>query len=262
MTIITTRRHPLKFYAALTFGFLFLFALGSLILFASIDNLQKGQPAMKEYFMPVFSFAVYFLAFSMVYTYWKNSPKITIDKHTIKIGDQTIYLEDIKDVALTGKMPFRFIIRFPMEGSALLLNDGTEKFLFDDMYSNSSDLKLFIEQVVINKQEYKPAVTSNISKNAIRFEREETFKGNQFTSLRGISLWGLIGFFAFMLFSKWQRPPVGLLIFFGAFGTFWFVLHSWLMHYFGLTKDFLVIRNHNFVWKENLSFIRHQRSCF
>lgn len=52
--------------------------------------------------------------------------------------------------------------------------------------------------------------------------------------------------------SKWKRPPVGLLIFFGAFGTFWFVLQSWLMHYFGLTKDFLIVRNHNFIWKAKI----------
>lgn len=252
MTIITTRRHPLKFYTALTFGFLFLFALGSIMIFASFDILTNGQAATKDYFMPVFSFAIYFLAFSMVYAYFKNSPKITIDKQNIKIGNQTFYLKDIKDVALTGKMPFRFIIRFPMEGTAILFNDGTEKILFDDMYANSYELKLFLEQVILNKQEFKPTLTNEINSNEIRFESEEAFKGNQFTSLRGISLWGLIGFFAFMLFIKWQSPPIGLLIFFGAFGTFWFILHSWLMHYFGLTKDYLVVRNHNFIWKAKI----------
>lgn len=252
MTIIKTRKHPLKFYTALTFGFLFLFALGSFMVFISFDILQKGQPATKEYFMPVFSLVIYFLAFYMVYSYWKNSPKITIDKHNIKIGNQTFYLKDIKDVALTGKMPFRFIIRFPMEGTAILFNDGTEIILFDDMYANSYELKSFLEQVILKKQEFKPTLTNEISKNEIQFEIEETFKGNQFTSLRGISLWGLIGFFTFMLFSKWQSSPIGLLVFFGAFGTFWFILHSWLMHYFGLTKDHLIVRNHNFIWKAKI----------
>lgn len=126
---------------------------------------------------------------------------------------------------------------------------GTEKILFDDMYANSYELKLSLDQVILKKKEFKPTLTNEISRAEIRFENEETFKGNQFTSLRDISLWGLIGFFTFMLFSKWQSPPVGLLIFFGAFGAFWFILHSWLMHYFGLTKDYLIVRNHNFIWK-------------
>jgi hypothetical protein len=249
MTIITTKRHPLKFYTALTFGFLFLFALGSIMIFTSFDILTNGHPKPKDFFMPVFSLGIYFLAFSMVYSYRKNSPKITIDQQNIKLGNETFYLKDIKDVKLTGKMPFCFIIKFPMEGTAILFKNGTKKIIFDDMYANSSQIKLFLEQVILKKQEFKPALTNEISKNEIRFEHEETYKGNQFTSLRGISLWGIFAFFAFMLFSKWQSPPVGLLIFLGAFGTFWFTLHSWLMHYFGLTKDYLVVRNHNFIWK-------------
>lgn len=249
MTTITTKRHPLKFYGSIAFGTLFLCGLGTLYLFISIDILQKENPATKEYFMPVFSLAFYLLAFSMFYFSWKNSPKISLDTNSIKIGDETFYLKEIKDIALTGKMPFKFIITFPMEGTAILFNDGTEKILFDDMYSNSSEIKLFLEHVVIKKQDYINDSVKETNKDNIHFENEETFKGNQFTSLRGLSLWGLIGFFAFMLFSKWQNPPLGRLIFFGAFGTFWFVLHSWLMHYFGLTKDYLIVRNHNFFWK-------------
>jgi len=249
MTTITTKRHPLKFYASVAFGTLFLCGLGTLLLFASIDILQKENPATKEYFMPVFSLALYLLAFTMIYAYWKNSPKITLDKHSITIGNEIFYLKDIKDIALTGKMPFKMIITFPMEGTAVLFNNGTEKILFDDMYSNSSEIKLFLEQVVLKKQEFNPNSTKEIRQDAIQFGNEETFKGNQFTSFRGISLWGLIGFFTFLLISKWQSPPIGLLIFFGTFGTFWFILHSWLMHYFGLTKDYLIVRNHNFIWK-------------
>lgn len=252
MTMITTRRHPLKFYTSLIFGFLFIITLGSIILFSSIDILQKEQPTAKEYFIPVFGLMAYFLAFSMVYAHWKNSPKITIDKHNIKIGSRTFYLKDIKSITLTGKMPFRFIIKIPMEGTAILFTDGTERVLFDDMYANSNEIKLFLEQVILKKQEFEPISTNKINKNDIWLENEDTFKGNQFTSLRGISLWGLIGFFTFMLFSKWQTPPIGAFIFFSAFGIFWFILHSWLMHYFGLTKDYLIIRNHNFIWKINI----------
>ena len=154
MNIITTKRHPLKFYASIAFLTLFLFGLGTLLLFVSIDILQKENPATKLYFMPVFSLAFFLLAFSMLYAYWKNSPKITLDKHSIEIGNETFNLKDVKDIALTGKMPFKCIITFPMEGTAILFNDGTEKFLFDDMYSNSSEIKLFLERVVIKKQDF------------------------------------------------------------------------------------------------------------
>jgi len=247
MTIIT-RRHPLKFYIVLILSFLFFFAMASYTLYESFHIFKKGQPVTKEYFLPVISIAVYFLAFYMVYCYWKNSPKITIDKYNIQIGDQTFHLKDIKDVALTGKMPFRFIIRFPMEGTAILFNDGTERFLFDDMYSNSFEVKLYLDQVFVKKQEYKPALINKIRKKELRFERKETFKGNQFTSLRGISLWGILGLITFLIFSNLQSLLFVPLIFLSAIGTFWFTVHSWLMHYFGLTKDYFVVRNHNFIW--------------
>ena len=248
MTTITTRRHPIKFYTILLFVSLLLCALGTIIMLYSIDILQKGQPTIKQFLMPVYSLAIYVFVFSIVYTYWRKSPKITVDKHIIRIDDQTFYLRDIKDIKLLGKMPFHFIMSIPMESTTILFNDGTEKILFDDMYSNSSDLKLFLEQVFFKKQDFKPALKNQISINEIQFENEETFKGNQFTSLRGISLWGLIGFFTLLLFSEGKTQPVGL-IFFGAFGIFWFITHSWLMHYFGLTKKFLIIKNHNFFWK-------------
>lgn len=252
MTTITTKRHPIKFYGSVAFGTLFLCGLGTLLLFASIDTLQKENPAAMDYFLPVFSLAFYLFGFSMPYAYWQNSPKITLDKHSIKIGQDIFYLKNIKDIALTGKMPFKFIITYPMEGTALLFNDGTEKILFDDMYSNSSEIKLFLEQTVIKKQDFNHDSIKEVSRNGLRFVKEETFKGNQFTSLRGISLWGLIGLFSFLLISKSPIPSLGLLHFFGAFGTFWFILHSWMMHYFGLTKDYLIVRNHNFVWKAKI----------
>jgi hypothetical protein len=256
MIIIETKRHPIKFYTTLALGLLFLLALGSFMIFTDLDKVQEGQSKTKEYIMPIFGLLIYFLAIWMVYSYLKNSPKITIDTHYLKIGAETFYLKNIKDVALTGKMPFRLIMNFPMEGTAILFNDGTEKILFDDMYTNSHEVKSFLEQVVLNKQEFKLNITEKINKADIRFENTEIFKGNLFKGLREILLWGLIGFFAYLLIGKWLSPPPSKLwIFlgvFGFFGIFWFLLNSWITHYFGLTKDFLIVRNYNFFRKEKI----------
>lgn len=50
----------------MTFGTLFLIGLGTLILLTGSEILKKEQPATKEYFMPLFSFAIYGLAFGML----------------------------------------------------------------------------------------------------------------------------------------------------------------------------------------------------
>lgn len=248
MTVITSKRHPVKFYIVLIFAFLFITALGTLFLLVSIDLLQKDNPETKNYFLPIFSIVFYFLAFSMVYAYWKNSPRISIDNHTITFGNERFNLKDIKNVILTGKMPFRLFIKFPMEGTALIFNDGTVKYFFDDLFSNSWEIKSFLEQTVINKTEYIPNQIEKVDSNSIRLERLEIFKGNQITSLRGIMLWGLIGFFSFLLISKIQTAPKGFMIFVAVFGTFWFLLNSWLMHFFCMTNDYFIVKSHNFIW--------------
>ena len=252
MKKIETQRHPLKFYATIVFGFLFLFALGSFTIFIGLENEASDQSKHKHIVLPIMGSIVCLLAIWMVYSYWKNSPKITIDKNNVKIGNETFRLKSIKDVMLTGKMPFRFIIKFPMEGTAILFNDGREKILFDDMYSNSYEVKSFLEQVVINKQEFKTNTLKKVKKNELRFENTEKFKGNQFTSLRGISLWGLIGFFTILFIGKETSMKLGGVIFFSLLGTFWFLLHYWLMHYFELTRKFLIVRNHIFIWKTKI----------
>jgi len=249
MKKIETQRHPLKFYATIVFGFLFLFALGSFTIFIGLENEASDQSKHKHIVLPIMGSIVCFLAIWMVYSYWKNSPKIIIDKTNVKIGNETFRLNSIKDVILTGKMPFRFIINFPMEGTAILFDNGREKILFDDMYSNSYEVKSFLEQVIINKQEFKTSTIKKINKNELRFENTEKFIGNQFTSLRGISLWGLIGFFTILIIGKETSMKLGGVIFFSLLGAFWFLLHYWLMHYFELTRKFLIVRNHIFIWK-------------
>lgn len=249
MKKIETQRHPLKFYATIVFGFLFLFALGSFTIFIGLENEASDQSKHKHIVLPIMGSIVCLLAIWMVYSYWKNSPKIIIDKTNVKIGNETFRLNSIKDVILTGKMPFRFIINFPMEGTAILFDNGREKILFDDMYSNSYEVKSFLEQVIINKQEFKTSTIKKINKNELRFENTEKFIGNQFTSLRGISLWGLIGFFTILIIGKETSMKLGGVIFFSLLGAFWFLLHYWLMHYFELTRKFLIVRNHIFIWK-------------
>lgn len=252
MKIIETKRHPLKFYTALAFGFLFLCALGSFMIYIGLNNESNSQSNNKHISMLIFGGIIYLLAIWMIYSYWKNSPKITINSNNLKIGNEIYSLNSINDVILKGKVPFRFIINFPMEGTTILFNNGRDKILFDDMYSNSHEVKAFLEQVVINKQEFKTIKPKKISSNELRFENKEVFKGNQFTSLRGISLWGLIGFFTFLFLFKENNLKLEGLIFFWLLGGFWFLLNSWLMHYFELTKNFLIISNHNFIWKNRI----------
>ena len=138
----------------------------------------------------------------------------------------------------------------PTESAFLLFNNGIKIILFDKMYSNISEIKLFLEQVVLNKQEeYNPKKITKIHRNEIRFEKEETFKRNQFLSFSGIFLWGSIAFFIFLVLSDERNPPlINSIIAVSGWVAFMFAMFSWHMYYFGLTKEHLIIRNHNYPW--------------
>lgn len=255
MTIITTKRHPIKFHLTLFLVVLFCFGFGSVLLLIGVDKIQGVQPTPKEYFMPVAGIALYILTFLFVSSYLKNSPQIIIDNDKIHIGEETYSLKDIKDIILTGKMPFKFIVKHPMEGMAIFFNDGSEKFLFDDMYSNSSELKSVLQKLVLNKHNSGKEFSNYSINNTILQENTVVFKGNQFISFRGISLWGLIVFLAILTIWKWQSASIQLFALAGIILFSWFALNSYLMHYFILTKDLLIVRNHNFTWKEKVYYL-------
>ena len=202
--------------------------------------------------MPVFGFLLYIMAVYSIISYFKNSPTIVVDTSKISFNDKTYFWTEVLKIDLTGKRPFKYFINFPMEGTMLTFKDGTVKYFFDDIYSNSWKIKSFIQQIVINKKDIAEIETHQVDKNEIRLESFEVFKGNQWTSIRGLSLWGLIGFFVFLLLTKREIPPTGFLIFFVIFGTIWFTFNSYLMHYFALSSNYFAIKNNNFIWKNKI----------
>ncbi|MEO6454895.1 MAG: hypothetical protein ABIN97_12515, partial [Ginsengibacter sp.] len=199
--------------------------------------------------MPIFSLGVYLFAFYTVYRYFKNAPKIQVDNDLISFNKETFAWTDLKKIELTGKRSFQYLIDFPMEAATLQFNDGQIKYIFDDMYENSWEIKSFLKQVIIDKKTFIKTDNQSIDPVYINTDFYEIFKGNQFTSLRGISLWGLVGFFVYMILTNEKIPTFGLLVFFTIFSLFWFLGHSWLMHYFKVSTNILVVKNHNLTWR-------------
>lgn len=220
--------------------------------FAFYNFYTDGDLQTKNYFLPFLGLIFLIMPIYSIYQYFKNAPIIELDKTSIKLkwrsNEELYYLSDIEDIQLTGKMPFRFIIRFPMEGIMLKIKNGRTIFIFDDMYSNTWQLKAFLDDVLINKKEPSNYNDLPIDENAIDYDYMDLYKGIQITSMRGIMLWGMIAFFLILLLFKDGSPPFGFYIFFICFGTFWFLFNSYLMHYFGINKEYLIVRNHNLIW--------------
>lgn len=245
---IESRRHPIKYYGVLAIGCFFLLGLGSVILLASVELYRKDQLQGAAFIVPLLGIFLYFLAFSVVWAYAKNTPKVILDRNGIRIGKQTYSLGEIQGVIFGGKKNFRYIFNFPMEGMTINLIDGKKIFLFDELYANSWEMKSFLDQTLIKKQEYQPLQHLRVKKDQIELEGQTVFKGNPFTSFRGLALYGIIGFVASYVFLNRDFVSSGFAIFLLLFGAIWFALGSWFMYYFALTQNYLVVLNHNFIW--------------
>ncbi len=254
MKQITSKRHLIHFYAAILFAVLLSGGCGILFLLGYIDDYQNQIAKTKDQLLAIISCFLLFLAIYTIPRIYKNAPVITLDAEKISFKSfgkvDTYYLKEISSLELTGKQPFPYLYNFPLEGAQLLFHDGKVKFIFDSMYANSSLIKLHLQEVVLGK---KIQVNALLSTDSIILADElfTYFKGNQFTSFRGIFLWGLTGALVSIPLTQPTASPTGYLIL-AAITLFLFLLLSWFMHYFGVSENYLVIKNHTLPWINRL----------
>ncbi len=248
MSPIVSKRHPYKFYFSLIFLTLFYIAMGSAIIFSFIRDYSEGDVKSKALIMLIMGIVCFYLAGYSIYHYIKNAPIIILDKDFISFGNTTYALTEIKNVTLTGKRLFKYIGNFPMEAATIRFRNNETRFIFNDMYSNTWEFKYFLKQVVIDKTNYTELKHLAIESNELNNDKFEVFKGNQFTSIRGISLWALLILLIYMFLNNSKPNTYVVNLFLASSGLFWFFLSSYFMYYFKVSNNFLHIRNHNFLW--------------
>ncbi len=252
MTKITSKVNPKTIWSIITLIIIVMGMLGSALIFVFYKEWQSNKIENKDYLMPIFGVLIYVIGFFYIKSYIKNSPKLELDKDKIVIKDKVYYWQNIKNIKITGKVGFG-PFNYPMEATALIFNDNVQKYIFDDLYSNSWEIKSFIKQMIIEKKEKFEIKEFKIIKNEIDKENFEEFKGSPFFSFRGIILWSLIIFFvAMIIFSNSKISNMKGLIFLIPICIFWFAFNSYCMHYFELSKNYFVVKNHYFWWVKDI----------
>jgi len=205
--------------------------------------------------MIAFGLVFVLLGIFSVYKYFKNTPIIKADQYQVTFNDTEAYSwQDLEQVALTGKQPFKYLLTFQMEGMMLRFKNGAVKYLFDDLYDNIGEIKSFIQQVALDKQTTFHYDAGKINKDENPAETFVSFKGNQFTSMRGLTIWGMYIIIAAALISRphyfdnINMPK--FLAFFGAFCLCWFFFLSLLLNYFMVSEHYLVVKNINLFWRK------------
>lgn len=248
MKTLVSQRHFIKFYLSIILLTLLLSGIATVSLFAYNKQLDIGDLKPIDKLIPIFSIACYAFAVFCLYSYIKNVPTIILDKDFISFNNQTFALADINKIELTGKRPLKYAVSSPMEAATLTFNNGVTKYIFDDMYSNSWEMKSFLKQVVIDKKDFFEVTENVIDTSTLDNDYYETYKGTVITSLRGISFWVVIGISALLILSHSKPITTELVVSFFCILSFWIFFHSYLMNYFQVSDNYFVIRNHNFFW--------------
>jgi hypothetical protein len=252
MTQIISKENRKTVWFSIIFSLLFFTALGTFMIYIFYKMWLNNEIEAKTYLMPIFGILAYFIGFSFAKSYIKNTPKIILDFEKITIRNKTYNWKDIQNVKMTGKKGFG-LFGYQMEVTTLNFKNNITEYIFDDMYSNSWEIKSFIKQIVVDKKDKFEISANKIIEKEIEKEYFEEFKGNPIFSFRGILMWSLILFFVFLIFfTNGKMSKLNALKFFIPFGLLWFAFNSYCMHYFELSKNYFVVKNHYFWWIKDI----------
>jgi len=191
---------------------------------------------------------ILFMAFHIIYRFFKYSPSIKITENYITINFADYYWQDLEKVELTGKRPYIFFVQ--KEGMMLKFKDKKAITMLDDLYSNLDEIKFYIKNRIIDKNTLEIAPVTKIEVSEIVNERFANYKGNQFCNFRGITLWLLIVCPVYASIININHP-IGLLALFLMSCISFFGL-SYFLYYFKTSENFFFVSNHNFFWVKKI----------
>lgn len=234
------------FYLPLLFPMPLLFGFG--LLLTSLFFFEKPEKEFRDYFFPLFGLGICVMTIRGVVQYLNNAHKvIEIDEEKIRFGKEIFYWTELDYMVLTGKQPLKFIIDTPTEASTFYFKNGQIRYIFDGVYSNTQNIKIFLEQVVHKKtisEIYFPNIDIEKYKN-ISFD---TFKNNPLTSFYGILL--LVALASLSLLFVYIPQYLSISFFLISFLIFGYMFILVLpMYYFQVSKEYFVVKHHCFFWK-------------
>jgi hypothetical protein len=245
-------------------------ALFILIIFgpASVVMAIKGAHALQEgkeawglfiaplIFGPGIIYAIYYLL--------TIAPQLTIDSSGIRLSTvfKTKYYawSEIESIALTGKQYISFLFNStPAEAITFKLKNEKTIFIWPDYYRNSPDLQVVLERAnnLLHTETSTPFEKLDFTiKRTVVLQRSidsrnaTEYNGNHIFTINGFMLYGFTAvMLCFVLFTfkkgvnNWLVAVIFLIT---------FIMDSsfiYQMHYFMVSKEFLLVRNTVWFWR-------------
>ena len=238
---IIAKRHPYKFYLTLILVNVFF-----LILISILPEYFKYN---KNSFI-IGSLILLAIAISINVGFIKNAPSIILNKKGITFKNQFYNWYELSNAKLTGKGEMIFTSG---ECATLTFNNTKEIQIIDDFYSNISEIKCFIQQIVIDKKEEIKEFNQEFDPLNLSRANFNHYKGNPVFTLSGIIMWGFMILFLVLpvINSKgnFSYKAYAFLLF---LSVLLFLLFSRMYHYFEISQKYLVVKKYYFFWKKEV----------
>lgn len=221
-------------------------ALGVVIGFFSYEMFSEEELS-KGLIGVVCSIAMVSLSFWMPWEYITNSPAIRIDNQSISFGFEKHKLSEIKDIVLVGKVPYPSLWTVYVEGASITFKDGLVKYIYEDKYSNSSDLKLHLQ-----KNLGQQLAEVNLDNLVVPVQvKDKSFGLNHILTFNGLVFYALLGVYGWLLLGhSFPSIVVSTMISLLAVTSCGFI--SYQMHFVEFYQNQLVVRNSIWFWRRKI----------
>jgi hypothetical protein len=199
MESISSRRHPIIFYLALTTILVLGVGIGVVIIILSIEEKQKPTVQPKYDFLILLGIAIIIYSLYAIHRYIKNTFQVTLKGNTIAFNKQNYLIEDIECIEYTGKhkfpgMPMRY------EGMKIIFKNGNVKYVFDMLYANTPLLKQFLKHRFNTNANFHPIFIANVKKQVP--DHYYYYTGNPYLQLSWLNVYWLYSHPVFCNFSE------------------------------------------------------------
>lgn len=249
----------IKFYLKLSLPPIGLVLLGLFLFFSGQDE-EKGGGVLMFFGLLLMVFAVYH-----IWRYLKNCPTIGVNDREISFNGFPYFWSEITDVRLTATRQFPYIVdAFNTAATTIHLKNGEIRCFYDFCYSNSWEIKQFIQQHFLQKEStqttympFSPIIGAAAAESLLDIEVDapQTFSGYQLGSLHGFTAWILpVIWLGTSLKNMWAQgfeyhrssilyPSLLLLL-----PISYLAFTSLQLNYFQVSSRFLIVRTHNLFW--------------
>ena len=253
MTILESKLHPIKFYLQLVCFSLFGFTVSTLLLLEVLGIVQISDNDIANWIKILAAILIFWMVIVLVKRYSESAAKIIIFTDHLLFNDTRIEFSDIEEIQLIGKVDMMFFLPFPMNGIRIAMNNKVEKVLYDSFYTNTAEIKQCLEQLIIMKKRFEPYRTKQIQPAEVKISEVIQYKGMQLFCFHGAAIWiGVLVFLSVTLIGENEESPLLVhSIIFAIIATYIFAL-SFFLNYFLVTDEYLVIKNHNWIWRNRI----------